>query len=684
VPSNLTNAAEPSQARRDHLRPNLPALTAAPPESSEERYRAFIEQTSEGVWRCELREPIDVRLPPDQQIDRMYAHAWLAEANDAMARMYGLDSADQLVGAVIADLMPRDDPANLQYLDAFIRSGYRLTDAESHEIGRDGASRYFLNNLVGIVRGGLLIRAWGSQRDITARKQIESALRTSEERYRALVTASSSLVWTADSAGRFAERQASWEVYTGQPWTEHRELGWMEAVHPEDRESLRLTWRRLLEPRTVHEDHVRLWSVERNAYRHVVIRAVPVGEWGGDGSAREWIGTVTDVEERWQAEDRLRRAERMETVGRLAGGIAHEANNQMSVILGSAEFVLRRHDIPDAVREDVEHILRAAERTAGITQQLLAFSRRQVLQPQVIDLNALVQGAEAILRRTLGERSRLVVRPEPALGRIKADPGQLEQVLLNLVLNARDAMPQGGTVTIETANTSLTTEYAADKDVATIVAGPFVLLTVADTGVGMDPTTAGRAFDPFFTTKPTGEGTGLGLATVYGIVKQSGGYVWLYSEAGQGTTFKVYLPVVGGRPAEGVRRDSAPVAVQGETVLLVEDEPDVRGILGRVLREQGYEVLEASHGMSALELAAQPATRIDLVVADVVMPGLGGRELAARLTELRPDLPILFTSGYTGHDVVERGLIERDWPFLPKPVAPDALARKVRELLDRR
>jgi PAS domain S-box-containing protein len=182
VPSNLTNAAEPSQARRDHLRPNLPALTAAPPESSEERYRAFIEQTSEGVWRCELREPIDVRLPPDHQVDRMYTHAWLAEANDAMARMYGVDSADQLVGAAIADLMPRDDPANLQYLDAFIRSGYRLTDAESHEIGRDGASRYFLNNLVGIVRGGLLIRAWGSQRDITARKQIESALRTSEER----------------------------------------------------------------------------------------------------------------------------------------------------------------------------------------------------------------------------------------------------------------------------------------------------------------------------------------------------------------------------------------------------------------------------------------------------------------------------------------------------------------------
>jgi PAS domain S-box-containing protein len=662
-------------------------LTAEPPpssprETSEERYRAFIEQTSEGVWRCELREPIDVRAPAGEQIDAIYAHAWLAECNDAMARMYGLESADDIVGTTIAELMPRDDPANLAYLDAFIRSGYRLTDAESHEIGLDGRSRYFLNNLVGIVRGGLLIRAWGSQRDITARKEIESALRASEERYRALVTAGTALVWTADAAGRFAERQASWERYTGQPWAAHRGVGWTEALHPDDREGVRLGWRRRLrEPRQVHEDHVRLWSVEKSAYRHVVIRAVPVRERDGDGGVREWIGTVSDVEEHWQAEDRLRRTERMETVGRLAGGIAHEANNQMSVILGSAEFVLRRHDIPDAVRDDVEHIHRAAERTAGITRQLLAFSRRQVLQPQVVDLNALLHSVEPILRRTLGERSQLAMRPGPGLGRIRADPGQLEQVLLNLVLNARDAMPQGGRVTIETSNVELTPGYGSDKGV-TIVAGPHVLLSVADTGVGMDAPTAGRAFEPFFTTKPTGEGTGLGLATVYGIVKQSGGYIWLYSEAGQGTTFKIYLPVVGGTPAGRPHHDAAPPAVEGETVLLVEDESDVRGILGRVLRGQGYLVLEAPHGRGALELAADPGTRIDLVVADVVMPELGGRELAARLAELGRDVPVLFISGYTGHDVVERGLIERDWPFLPKPVAPDALARKVRELLD--
>ena len=658
-----------------------PASVPTSPETSEERYRAFIEQTSEGVWRCDVRVPIDIRLPEDEQIARIYTDSYLAECNNAMARMYGLDSAEQIVGVPLGELLPRSDPANIEYVRGFIRGGYRVTDAESHELGRDGESRYFLNNMVGIVRDGHLIRAWGSQRDITGRRQTESALRASEQRYRALVTASSSLVWTSDAAGRFAELQVSWEIYTGQPWAEHRDLGWINALHPDDREVVRRAWqRRVREPGFLHEDHARLWSVEKNGYRHVIGRAVPVLE--GDGSVREWIGTVTDVEARWIAEDRLRRAERMETVGRLAGGIAHEANNQMSVILGSAQFVLGRSDIPEVVREDVEHIQRAAERTAGVTRQLLAFSRRQVLQPQVLDLNALVQRAEPILRRSLGERSRLVVRPGSGLGRVKADPGQLEQVLLNLMLNARDAMPDGGTVTIETSNVALTPAYAAMKPVANIVPGPHLLLSVSDTGVGMDRETLGRAFEPFFTTKAVGEGTGLGLATVYGIVKQSGGYIWLYSEPGQGTTFKIYLPLVRATPTERGRRDSAPVALEGEAVLVVEDEPNVRMILARVLRQQGYRVLEASHGREALAIAGDTATRIDLIIADVVMPELGGRELAARLGERRPGVPILFTSGYTGHDVMERGLIERDWPFLAKPVAPDALARKVRELLD--
>jgi PAS domain S-box-containing protein len=655
----------------------VPATT----ETSEERYRAFIEQTSEGVWRCELGTAVDIRLSAEEQIDRIYADSYLAECNDAMARMYGVERADQIVGTALAELLPRSDPANLEYLRAFIQGGYRLTDAESHELGRDGESRYFLNNLVGIVRDGRLIRAWGSQRDITARKRIESALAASEQRYRALVTASSSLVWTADSRGEFITAQESWERYTGQPWAEHRGMGWLNALHPDDRDPVRRAWqRRVREPRPVHQDRARLWSVENNDYRRVVGRAVPVLD--ADGSVREWIGAVTDVEERKLAEDRLRRAERLETVGRLAGGIAHEANNQMSVILGSAQFVLRRPDIPDVVREDVEHIRRAAERTAGITQQLLAFSRRQVLQPHVLDLNALLQRSEPILRRTLGERSGLALHTAAGLGRVKADPGQLEQVLLNLVLNARDAMPGGGSVTIETSNVTLTPAYAAQKPVATIAPGPHVLLSVSDTGTGMDRETMGRAFEPFFTTKPLGEGTGLGLATVYGIVKQSEGDVWVYSEPGRGTTVKIYLPVVGAMATDRGRQDSAPMALGGEVILVVEDEPSVRAILSRALREQGYTVLEAAHGREAVAVADNPDTRIDLVIADIVMPGLAGRDLAERLGGMRPGVPVLFTSGYTGHDVVERGLIERDWPFLAKPVTPEALARKVRELLD--
>jgi PAS domain S-box-containing protein len=666
---------------RSQPAPHTSASLPISPETSEERYRAFIEQTSEGVWRCELRVPLDIRLPEDEQIDRIFADSYLAECNNAMARMYGVDSAEQIVGSPLGELLPRSDPANIDFLRAFIRSGYHLNDAESHELSRDGASRYFLNNLVGIVRDGHVIRAWGSQRDITGRKLIETALRASEQRYRALVSAISSLVWTSDAAGRYVEPQASWERYTGQPWSEHRDFGWINALHPDDREAMRRGWqRRIREPGSVQEDHARLWSVEKNGYRHIVGRAVPVLE--ADGSVREWIGTVTDVEERWLAEERLRRAERMETVGRLAGGIAHEANNQMSVILGSAQFVLDRSDIPDIVREDVGHILRAAERTATITQQLLAFSRRQVLQPQVLDLNVLLQRAEPILRRTLGERSKLVLRPAPGLGRVKADPGQLEQVLLNLVLNARDAMPHGGTVTIETSNVALTPAYAAMKPIANVMPGPNLLLSVGDTGLGMDGDTVGRVFEPFFTTKPIGEGTGLGLATVYGIVKQSGGYIWVYSEPGQGTTFKIYLPVVGATPAGPGGRETGPAAIEGEVVLVVEDDPGVRMIIGRVLREQGYAVLEASHGRGALAIAGDPAARIDLVITDVVMPELGGRELAARLGERRPGVPILFTSGYTGHDVVERGLIEPDWPFLPKPVVPGALTAKVRELLD--
>ena len=393
-------------------------------------------------------------------------------------------------------------------------------------------------------------------------------------------------------------------------------------------------------------------------------------------------GVCLDTTERKLTEERLRQAQRMDSVGQLAGGIAHEANNMMSVVLGCADYVLQRTDLPGPVREDVDQIWKAAKRTAGITQQLLAFSRRQVLQPQVLDLNATIRDLESILSRTLGEIRGLRMHLSPLLGPVRADPGQLEQVLINLTLNARDAMRDEGRLTIETMNVVLDEAYTAGKSVGSLRPGEYAALVVSDTGHGMDRATLGRIFEPFFTTKGVGQGTGLGLSTVYGIVKQSGGFIWVYSEPGLGTTFKLYFPVVPTSPGATDPREPAPTARDNETVLVAEDEAMVRGIMARTLRDCGYTVLEAADGRAVLDIMEAEAGRVSLIVADVVMPDLGGREMAAQLAERWPDVPVLFTSGYTGMDVVHRGLLDEGQEFLQKPLAPEALARKVREMVD--
>ena len=521
--------------------------------AGEERYRAFIEQTAEGVWRVELEKPMPLGLPEDDQLDHFYAYAVMGECNDAMARMYGLTEASDLTGVRLGDLLPRSDPHNVEYLRRWTRNGYRLIEAESHERDVEGRDRYFLNNFIGIIEDGMLLRVWGSQRDITERRR---------------------------------------------------------------------------------------------------------------------------------AEAQLRQVDRLEAVGQLAGGVAHEANNQMSVILGCAEFVLKRDDLSDIVRQDVEHIRRAAERTAGITQQLLAFSSRQLLHLQVLDVNATVRQLEPILRRTLlpGQRLEVRIGADPDL--VWADAGQLDQVLLNLILNARDAMRGGGLVTVETQTVQLSAQYAAAKEGTEVIPGLYAMIAVSDTGHGMDGETLSRVFEPFFTTKGVGRGTGLGLSTVYGIVKQCRGFIWAYSELGIGTTFKTYLPLAE-RPSSADRLVSGDLrAKHGETVLLVEDEPMVRRVVGRELTEFGYVVAEAGNGVEALAWLAAAGAPPALVVTDLIMPEMGGRELAARLAEKFPGVPVLFTSGYTDNDAVLRELIEESRPFLQKPLAPETLLRTVRELLD--
>jgi signal transduction histidine kinase len=384
-------------------------------------------------------------------------------------------------------------------------------------------------------------------------------------------------------------------------------------------------------------------------------------------------------------EAQLNLSQRMEAVGQLAGGIAHDFNNILTAISGYADLLLA--DIPegDHRRKDVEEIHQAAQRAASLTQQLLAFSRRQVMQPKIIDLNTLVAEIEKMLRRLIGEDILFATVLHPRLGNVRADPGQLEQVIVNLAVNARDAMPQGGRLTIETRNVELDETYAADHPGVT--PGRYVLLAVSDTGMGMSEETRAHIFEPFFTTKARGKGTGLGLATVYGIVQQTGGHIWAYSEQGRGTTMRVYLPRVD-QPAQPIERpeEAAPEDLRGnETILLVEDETAVRAVTRQLLERSGYRVLEASDGPAALALVekAGPRLQVDLLLTDVIMPGMSGRELADQLSAQRPQLRVLYMSGYTDDAVVRHGMLDPDLSYLEKPFRPAKLLAKVRETLKR-
>jgi two-component system cell cycle sensor histidine kinase/response regulator CckA len=395
------------------------------------------------------------------------------------------------------------------------------------------------------------------------------------------------------------------------------------------------------------------------------------------------ISLQREVAERKRLETQLLQAQKMEAIGRLAGGIAHDFNNLLTAILGYADLMLTDLAAAAPLRQEIQAIQLAGERAAALTRQLLAFSRQQVLQPELLDLNTIVVILSQLLRRLIGEDIELITLLGPDLGWVKADPGQIEQVVLNLAINARDAMPHGGTVTIETANVELDANYARQH--VGVKAGSYVLLAISDTGLGMDAETQSRIFEPFFTTKELGKGTGLGLAMVHGIVYQSGGHIGVYSEVGHGTTFKIYLPRAEERETVARPQPARARAPTGsETILLVEDDPSVRELAHTLLRRYGYAVLEAANGAAALELAQHYLGPIDLVITDVVMPGgLSGPQLVQQLVAQRPRLKVLYMSGYTDNAIVHHGVLDSDLAFLQKPFTPEVLARKVREVLDR-
>ncbi|HEX8938778.1 MAG TPA: PAS domain S-box protein [Candidatus Limnocylindrales bacterium] len=510
--------------------------------------------------------------------------------------------------------------------------------------------------------------------DISRRKAAERELVTANETLRSLVDSSPLPILLLDLDGTVRLWNLAAERVFG--WSAREMVGGRPLLVPEaSRQEAAELFDRLAAGGVIAGRELEL--LRRDGGRiEVELYAAPRRD--AEGRVSGAVAQLIDVTARRQLEEQLLQAQKMESIGRLAGGVAHDFNNMLTAISGFAQLLLL--DLPEGTEqhESARAIKRAAAQAAALTQQLLAFSRRQVLQPRVLDPNEAIVGMEPMLRRLIGEDVELRVIVRPAAGRLRADPAQLEQVILNLVVNARDAMPSGGVLTIETAPAQFDEAYAAEHfDVSP---GRYVLLAVSDTGVGMDRATRAHVFEPFFTTKERGKGTGLGLATIYGIVRQSDGHIWLYSEPGHGTTFKIYFP----RIAEEADEAPAPPpqAVGGtETILLVEDEDGVRELARIVLERQGYEVLAAADATGALELAAAHSGRIQLLVTDVVMPGLSGPELAARLRALRPEATVLFLSGYT-EEVAGRGVhLAEGGGFLAKPFTPEALARKVREVL---
>jgi two-component system cell cycle sensor histidine kinase/response regulator CckA len=609
----------------------------------------------------------------DDAIIGMTLDGVITSWNAGAERLYGW-SAAEAVGGPLSILVPSDSPDEMPAILARLQRGERIRPYETVRLRKDGTR---VDVFVGIApvkdAGGGILGAASIARDITERKWVEQvlardALLLANVRDPIVVTDLHGVVTYWNEGGT---RLYGWRAgeMLGRPLMER---------FPEHEQA---AFRAILEQVAGGTD----WEAEFEDYRKdgsrvwVDAHASRITDAAGGRVGILWL--AHDVSGRKRLEEQYRQSQKMEAIGRLAGGVAHDFNNLLTIISGYGELLLASLPPEDPLRAMVGEMTKAGERAAGLTRHLLAFSRRQLVSPRVLDLGAVVTDLGEMLQRVIGEDIDLCTRLQPNLGRVKADPGQVDQVILNLVVNARDAMPQGGKLTIETRNVVLDETYTRSH--ADARAGPHVLLAVSDTGHGMTDEVKARLFEPFFTTKGAGKGTGLGLATIYGIVKQSGGHVAVYSESGLGTTFKVYLP----RVQEGVSRarsqpGQAVLPWGTETVLVVEDDDAVRSLTCLVLRQGGYTVLEASGPPEAHRLAERHEGPIHLLLTDVVMPGGGGRQLAADLLARHPEMKVLYLSGYTDDAMVRHGILEEEVHFLQKPFSPEALVLKVREVLD--
>ena len=528
---------------------------------------------------------------------------------------------------------------------------------------------------------GVCTHLVGTVYDITEHKKAEENLRNALDRLNIILDSLPVISYTCKAEEDFGATYISNNVfeqtgYKPEDFTSKASF-WAEHIHPEDAPVVFENIPKIFEKGT-HEHQYR-WRIADGTYRWIYdsLRLVKKP----DGEISHIVGMWEDITEGKQLEDQFRQSQKMEGIGRLAGGIAHDFNNILTVITGHSELALMSLDQQDPLRKDLVEIQKASDRAADLTRQLLAFSRKQALQPKVLNLNNTIKALHKMLRRIIGEDIDLEAIPEKGLWNTEADPGQIEQVIVNLAVNARDAMPSGGKLTIETQNLELDEEYASTHP--DVTPGPHVMLAISDTGCGMTDEVKTKVFEPFFTTKGIGQGTGLGLSMVYGIVKQSGGNIWIYSELGQGTTFKIYLPRVTEKADKLIPKADISKAPRGtETVLVVEDEDGVRELACLILKQQGYKVLEAGSGGDALQICQKLEKPVDLVITDVVMPIMGGAEFVEKLREIWSDVKVLFMSGYTSNGIVHSGIIDKDTPYMQKPFRPAEIAGKVREVLD--
>jgi PAS domain S-box-containing protein len=626
---------------------------------SEARFRHLVESASDGIYRIDT-------------------HGVFTYANPIVSRLLGFNPNDVgIVGRLYLDFVRRDyHEQGIALYKRQIAEHIPVTYWEFPAIAVDGRELWIGQNVHIEQREGVVTSLFAVARDITERKTAELALRESEERYRFLTEQSTDMLSRQSADGTFLYASPVSYKLLGYAPSELVGRSVFEYCHADDLESVRAATARLIG----HHGSETLTYRARRRDGHFVwlettSQAVRDRE---SGLVGEVLSVSRDITERRRLEEELRQVQKMDAVGQLAGGVAHDFNNLLTAIRGFTDLLARSLDTDDGRRKDIAEILKATERAASLTRQLLAFSKRQVLRAEQLSVNGIVEDMTKIIRRLLGERVRVETVLDPRIWTIRADPGQLEQVLLNLALNARDAMPKGGTLRITTRNAEVGPVTAPD---AILPAGRYVVLELRDSGVGMSDETRARIFEPFFTTKDPNGRSGLGLATVYGIVAQSGGHVSVASRLGEGTTFTIHLPVAPGEGQQGTRGEAgAPRSSRGNTILIAEDNEGVRALTVRILSSAGYVVYEGCDGVDALETLRDLDEPIDLLISDVMMPRMNGSELTAHFQRMQPGTPILLISGYMDEEAVRRSFKEPD-AIISKPFTPDTLLSRVRELI---